>query len=67
MFQILPVIGALILFGLLYWAVVRLMQAFGIGEPVAGVVIVILVVVVVLWLVSVAFGPHVLGDMRLWR
>lgn len=46
-------IGLLIvvlLFCLVYWCVMRLLTAFGVGDPVATVVQVILVIIFVLWI-----------------
>ncbi len=45
---------------LLWWALMKLMASFGLGDPVRGVVQVIFVVVVILWLVS-ALGYGVPG------
>ncbi len=38
-----------------FWAITKLMAAFGVGDPIATVVKVIFVVLVILWLLS-AFG-----------
>ena len=45
---------------LVWWCIVSLMGAFGIGDPVATVVKVLLVVLFILWLVS-ALGYGVPG------
>lgn len=47
---------ALIVIGLIWWAITALLSAFGIGDPIATIVKVIFVVVVVLWIVSTVFG-----------
>lgn len=49
---------ALIIIALLYWAIVSILSAFGLGDPVATIVKVIFVIIVVLWLLSV-FGASV--------
>ena len=54
----------LIVIGLIFWAVRALMGAFGIGDPIATVVYVILVVFVVLWLVQ-TLGYVNLGHIEL--
>lgn len=46
----------------IWWAIISLIRAFGIGEPVATVVKVVLVVIFVLWLIS-ALGYGVPGLM----
>lgn len=43
---------ALVVIGLIWWAIVALVAAFGIPEPIATVIKVIFVVGVVLWLLS---------------
>jgi hypothetical protein len=45
----------LIIVCLLWWAVTRLLAAFGVGDPIATVVKVIFVILVIVWLLS-AFG-----------
>ena len=55
---------ALIIIGLVFWAVRALLAAFSIGDPIATVVYVLLVVFVVLWLVS-AIGGVNLGHLSL--
>ena len=44
---------ALLVVALLFWAIQQLLVAFGIGEPVRTVVLVIFVLLVVLWLLGV--------------
>lgn len=46
---------ALIVLGLIYWAAIKIMAAFGIGEPIHTLVIVLIVVVGVLYVLGV-FG-----------
>ena len=43
---------ALLVVALLFWAIQQLLVAFGIGEPVRTVVLVIFVLLVVLWLLG---------------
>lgn len=50
--NIIALLIALIVVGLLWWAINALLGAFGIGNPIATVVKVLFVVIVVLWLVS---------------
>ena len=52
---LLSLLITVIVFCLFYWAVTRLMAAFGVGEPVSTIVIVLLVVLFALWLLQ-AFG-----------
>lgn len=47
---------ALIVIGLLFWAVNAILRAFGVGDPIATLVRVLLVVLVVLWLIGSVFG-----------
>lgn len=47
---------ALVVICLVYWAVVSILRAFGVGDPIATVVKVVFVIVIVLWLVSAFFG-----------
>ena len=44
---------ALLVVALLFWAIQQLLTAFGIGEPVRTVILVIFVLLVVLWLLGV--------------
>lgn len=46
---------ALVVLGLVYWAAIRIMGAFGIGEPIHTLVVVLLVVVGVLYVLNM-FG-----------
>ena len=49
---------ALLLFCLVYWCVMKLLAAFGVGNPIATVVQVVFVLVFVLWLVgALGYGP----------
>lgn len=55
--SIVALLVALVVVCLLWWAVTRLLAAFGVGDPIATVVKVVFVVLVVLWLVSaLGFG-----------
>lgn len=54
--SIIGILIALIVIALLYWAVMRIMAAFGVGEPIATVVQVAFVVLIVLWLLGAFFG-----------
>ena len=58
---------ALVLVCLIFWACRALLAAFGIGDPMATVVYVILVVLVILWLVQALGGGSfgALGSFRL--
>lgn len=46
----------LIVFGLIWWAAHKLMGAFGIGDPIRTIVIVLLVVIFALYLLSTFTG-----------
>ena len=56
----------LIIIALVFWAVRSLLGAFGIGDPIATVVYVLLVVIVILWLLGLVTGSPVihLGSVR---
>ena len=43
---------ALIVIGLVWWAITKILRAFGIGDPIATLVQVLFVIAVVLWLLS---------------
>ena len=62
--NIIGLLLTLIVIGLIFWAVRALMGAFGIGDPIATVVYVILVVFVVLWLIR-TLGYVNLGHIEL--
>jgi hypothetical protein len=62
--NIIGLLLTLIVIGLIFWAVRALMGAFGIGDPIATVVYVILVVFVVLWLIQ-TLGYVNLGHIEL--
>jgi hypothetical protein len=52
---------ALLVFCIVLWAARSLMAAFGVGDPIATVVYVVLVLIVLLWIIqSLGFigGPH---------
>lgn len=57
--SILGILVALVILCLVYWAATKLMDAFGIGDPIRTVVIVALVILGILWLVS-QIAPGVL-------
>ncbi len=53
--SIIGLLIALVVICLLWYAVTRILAAFGVGDPIATLVKVVLVILVVLWLLS-AFG-----------
>ena len=55
----------LIIIALLFWAVRALLGAFGIGDPIATVVYVLMVVIVILWLLGMVTGSPHFGNLRL--
>ncbi len=63
---ILSILVALIVVLLIFWACRTLMAAFGIGDPIASVVYVVLVVFVILYLVSLIGGGVGFGHLQ-WR
>ena len=50
--SIVGLVVALLVFCLLWWAITKLLAAFGVGDPIATVVKVVFVVLVVLYLLS---------------
>lgn len=54
--SIIGLLVALILIGLVFWAVRAIVGAFGIPAPIATVIYVVLVIVVVLWLLQSVGG-----------
>lgn len=64
--DIISLLVALIIIALVFWAVRSLLAAFGIGDPIAAVVYVIMVVFVILWLVGLLTGSPYLhfGTVR---
>lgn len=50
--SIITLLVGLIIVCLLYWAVVLILRAFGVGDPIATVVKVIFVILVVFWLLG---------------
>jgi hypothetical protein len=50
--SLLGLLIGLIVICVLYWAVMRILAAFGVGEPISTVVQVILVLIVVFWLLG---------------
>lgn len=59
--SLLSLLIALIVIGLVFWAATRLMAAFGIGDPIRTVVLVLLVVFVIVWLLGTLTGSNPLG------
>lgn len=63
--SILGILVALIVIGLVWWAINAIMGAFGIGDPIATIIRVVFVVFVILWLLS-EFGLFSgFGNVRL--
>lgn len=60
--SLLSLLVTLIVIGLVFWAVRALLAAFGIGDPIATVVYVLLVVVVILYLLSLVGA---IGHLRI--
>ena len=57
--SLIGILVALIIVGLAWWAINKLLTAFGIGNPIATVVQVLFVVFVILWLVGLlGYGPN---------
>jgi hypothetical protein len=54
------VIVALIIMGVLYWAVTKLSAAFGFPPPVVTILQVVIVVIIVLWLLSLVWPGHLM-------
>jgi len=54
----------LVIICLVFWACHALMAAFGVGEPVATLVKVVLVIIVVIWLLGSLTGTLHLGVVR---
>jgi len=50
--SLMSIIFALIIFALVFWAANRILAAFGIGDPIATVIYVLLVLFFVLYLLS---------------
>jgi hypothetical protein len=49
---------ALVILCALYWAATKIMAAFGIGEPIHTIVIVVIVLLALFWLLgAVGYGP----------
>jgi hypothetical protein len=65
--DIISLLVGLIIIALLFWAVRALLGAFGIGDPIATVVYVLMVVIVIIWLLGMVTGTPVLhlGSTRL--
>ena len=57
----------LLVIAVLYWCVVKILAAFGIGDPIRTVVMVVFALIAVLWLLSALFGgPIHVGRIVLW-
>ncbi len=54
--DIVTLLVGLIIIALLFWAVRALLGAFGIGDPIATVVYVLMVVLVIIWLLGLVTG-----------
>ena len=63
--NLISLLVGLIVIGLLFWAVRALLAAFGIGDPIATVVYVLMVIMVILWLLGAITGSPSLGSIRL--
>ena len=56
--SLIGILVLLLIFGLVYWAATRLLAAFGVGEPVHTIVIVLLVLLFVFALLGeLGYGP----------
>lgn len=62
--MILSLVVGLVVICLLWWAINRLMAAFGITNPISTVVQVVFVVLVVLWLIGFISGHPFNGSLR---
>lgn len=64
--SLLGILVALIVVLLVFWAARALLAAFGVGDPIATVVYVLLVVVVILWLLGTVSGGSLgsLGHLK---
>ncbi len=64
--DLLTLLVTLIIVILLFWAVRALLAAFGIGDPIATVVYVLMVVFVIVWLLGLVTGSPILhlGTVR---
>ncbi len=64
--DLVTILVGLIIVCLLFWAARAILAAFGIGDPIATVIYVVLVLVVILWLLGAINGGG-LGSLRLTR
>jgi hypothetical protein len=56
--SIITILVGLLIFAVVYWAAVKIMAAFGIGEPISTVIIVVLVIVFLVWVLgALGVGP----------
>ncbi len=53
--SLIGILIVVLVFCLLYWCVMRLLSAFGVGDPIATVVQIVFVLIFVIWLIG-AFG-----------
>jgi hypothetical protein len=51
--SVLTLLVGLLVICLIYWAATRIMAAFGVGEPIHTVVVVVLVLLAIWWLLGV--------------
>lgn len=56
---LIPILVTLIIILLVFWVVRTLLAAFGVGEPIATVIYVIMVIVVIVWLLGLINGGAV--------
>ena len=61
--MLIPLVVAILVVAVLYWAVTRLLVAFGVPEPIRTVVLVLFVLAALLWLVGYAGIFH--GSYRI--
>ena len=54
---ILPLLAAILVLGVVFWAAQRLLAAFSVPDPVRTVVLVVLVLVALVWFLGVAGVP----------
>jgi len=59
--SIITILVGLLIFAVVYWAAVKIMAAFGIGEPISTVIIVVLVIVFLVWVLgALGVGPNLI-------
>lgn len=58
--SLIGILIALIIIGVIFWAVRALIGAFGIPDPIATVVYVLLVLITLLWILNqIGYGPNI--------